>query len=1012
MSVPTHARLAALRARSFLDAELSIDAASPRAAADVEVLCAQGTLEPSDAARMEGYRPVRSGWRWGPAHAVAWFRVRAVVPPAFEAQPLRLAFSSGTEALLWRRDGDRWRPWCGFSENHREAPLWMAGRAGEELELLVEAVCLRPLGATTFFFDEREMRARWSEPNPGRFEGAWLCVRDEVRWELREAIAFAADRLEDLGDDDVYAARLADGLERAYRAVDAGEPASALELVHDSLRTRADGTRSRMFPIGHAHLDTAWLWTTREARGKALRTFSRALRTLEVRPDFRFLATQPLQYAWVAEEAPDLFEEIRSAVYEGRWEPLGATWIEPDGNLPSGESWCRQLARGVRAMEGWFGERGAQRLLYLPDTFGFSPALPQLAHLAGLDTFVTNKLWWSETTTFPHVTFRWRGLDGTELLSHLTPGQDYNATVHPRELVRGARVLAESGSAEEAPWLFPYGFGDGGGGPTESQALRTELASLDGGLPQVDASGARAFCAALHAAADEASLPRHEGELYLELHRGTFTSQARLKQANHRLEQRLREVETLEALMEHDEHRRARIARATDRLLVNQFHDILPGSGTRAVVEEALEGYREAARELDEVERAWSDGEPAAFNPTSRARSGWFLVDAATGEGRWGEDVPPLGWVGVGACEPPIRPSCRPFEGGHELTNDRIVARFDSRATLRSLRARGGEETLAQESPGVHLRLHPDRPRRWEAWDVDEEDAGVWDVLDAEPLEIEPWHRGDLAGLRVRRALPSGGWVELSFELEPGGTRLDVALRCAWREERRWLRLAVPTEVTGGTWTTGCAFGHLVRSTARDTPADRARFEVPVQGWTDLSGASRGLAVLTGPKYGASCADGTLGLSLLRGPRFPDPEADLFTENDPHAFRIGLQPHGGDWRAAGVLGAAEEVANRPRVLRRVPSAACLVRDLACTGGADVLLASIARAADPEHVSVRLHEAHGTTGTVRITWDRTPRAVRAVDLLERPDPRAEPRTSGATTDLELLPFQVVTLLVEP
>jgi alpha-mannosidase len=998
-------RLAALRALTLVDEVLAPAAHPHPQALAVRILDDPAVTDGHAALESPHWRPFGVGEVFGPPWSRLWFRLEGRAPAGRDDAPLWLGFDCGCEGLLRRPDG---RPWHGLDPNRTRVPLPGDLPSDGRIDLLVEVHTNRPLGATTFFFDAPELRARWSTPLPGRLDMAQVSRHDARAWRLAEAFRVAAELVESLGAGNTRGNALARALEDARRPIEdalpvrsgGALPASAIEaslaIIERALVSGTSPSATRCFPVGHAHLDTAWLWDTRVTRQKLVRTAATALRTLDRVESFRFLCTQPQQYAWLEQDEPLLFEELRSAVEDGRWEPLGAMWIEPDGNLPSGESFCRQLTEGVRWMESRFGARGAQRLLFLPDSFGFAASLPQLAALAGLDTFVTNKLWWSESTEFPHANFRWRGIDGTELLSHLTPGQDYNATLHVEDLRRGERVLAERDEGGATSWMQPYGFGDGGGGPTPEQALRVDLLRACEGLPRIEPVGARAFCEALHEEAERAAtegrpLPVHEGELYLELHRGTWTTQAALKRANVELEAALRREEAL-AVLEGDVGRTVRARELWREVLLNQFHDILPGSGTREVVVEALQRYDEVARAL---EAARNQGERGAwFNPTSSRRDG----------------APPLG-----LSDTPRDPGRSARLIDRRLENGELWVEFDDLGRVRSL-GRHGVPTApigGTKRPLFELHLHHDRPRRWEAWDLDEESLLRSEALaDLATVSVEPI---DGESLRVRHELRSGTLVELSYALDRDALVIDARIR--WCEDKRLLRARLASGVSSSHWTASVPFGHVERSTSRNTAGERARFEMPVQRWMDLAEPGRGVTLLSDACHGGACHADELALSLLRATTFPDPVGDAAPGGSEHRFRFELVPHAGDWRAAGILDRAESIALAGRTVRVGAQAEPGLFDLRSAETARALVASLTHAEDdrgafsPGRLRLRLVESHGARGAVDIAWREPVGRVAGVDLLGRPDPRARVEDVEGRTRVSFEPFQVVTLEFE-
>ncbi len=1003
-----------------------------RAPLSVSVLQSAEPLDPSDAVERE-FRPVPIGWRWGPVWSTAWFQIRGVVPTSMAGKSVGLRFSSGTEATLWERG----EPRCGLDPNHELVLLYEPARGGETVGLHVEAACNRPFGVAVFSWEDAEERRRWSEPMPGRLEFCELVVLDQPVWRLWKTYEFARQLLAQLGEESPRARRLAVALERATQRIDAADvpaaAAAATALVEEGLRGEAASTQTAV-AIGHAHIDTAWLWPIRETRRKCIRSFSTVVALMERYPDFHFMCSQAQQYAWVEKDAPGLFARITARVREGRWEPCGGMWVEPDANLPSGESLVRQILHGVRYWRERFGEHAPQRILYLPDTFGFPASLPQIARLAGLDTFITNKLWWNDTNEFPHMTFVWRGLDGSEILAHNTPGKDYNSANTPREWLRGVQNAARIDPAGTGLWLQPFGFGDGGGGPTAETIHFAQLAGKTEGLPNVLQGRADRFAEALHRRRKELltagrDLPVWDGELYLEFHRGTYTTQAWLKRANRRAEGLLRIAEWLtffgpQPLANSEAHEASlQLDKAWKQVLLHQFHDILPGSSIAQVYEHAHSDHervrgvcealiRSAARRWAAAAHSGGGRQPfLVLNSASTPRSGWVRC----GEREcFATDVPALGArvLDAAADTPAPQPvNCT----ADELSNGILAARFDELGRITSLRRLDLPRDACGSGSGAALNqlvLYEDRPRVYDAWEIDREyEQKAERVLTpcARRITGDGLQRG---AIEFTRALGRDSRITQTYVLRAGSPRLDIQTRVEWRERHRLLRALFPVQVHARRATYEIQFGHLERATHRNTPWDQAMFEVCAHGWMDLSESGFGVALLNDCKYGHSCHGNVLGLSLLRGPTFPDPHADL----GEHEFTYSLMPHDGDWRRAGVDKEAEDLNNPLQAHPLEPGGrgpigeAWAPFELQSSGSQGVRVVAAKRGERGDALVLRLVETHGGRARVTLRWALPVTAVRSVDLLEHDHALEDFRHDARerVSSFAMQPFQIVTL----
>jgi alpha-mannosidase len=969
-------------------------------------------------------RPFAVGDPWGPAWGTTWFRLSGRIPPDWAGAEVVLRFETtvrdtgeaGGEALVWR-DGV---PLQGLSPLRPFAPLTARARGGEAVELWVEAAA-NPTPPV------RTSGPAWPLllPDPGGRPGFRLArcelatfdpEVDGLAADLRVLLGLAADLPDAERRAEVHAA-----LAAACAAVDpddvAGTAAPARAALAPALAVPAPPGTPRVSAVGHAHLDTAWLWPAREAARKAARTLANVLALQERYPELHFVVSAARHLAWVEEGWPALFARVAERVREGRIEPVGGMWVEADCNIPSGESLVRQVVHGTRWFADRFGVEG--RELWLPDCFGYPASLPQIMAEAGIDWFVSQKLSWNDTNRFPHHTFWWEGIDGTRVRAHFPPADTYN----------GEMTLADlRASAREDPSLYPFGFGDGGGGPTADmlEAAR-RVADLDG-APRVAVEPLSSFLAAAdERAAAPAGLPVWAGELYLEKHRGIFTSQAGIKRRNRRNEARLQAAELWSAVRPDGAPYPADdLDRAWKLLLTNQFHDVLPGSSIRwvyldaeidharveavasGIVDDALAAIAEA------VDTAGMAEPVVVFNPTGFARR--EVVDAGGGRLRLVE-VPPFGYRALDAAAVGGGPAgpAGPVEAGDGwVANEHLVVRWDGDGCLVSILDRDHRrEVLAPGQRGNVFHLHHDRPEEWDAWDVDRAYLDGAETLGG-PVEVGVDVVGGLrARVRFRRRFGRSA-LDQTMVLDAGSRRLDFVTDVEWHESHRFLKVAFPVDVRADRAGFEIQFGHVQRPTHENTSWEQARFEVCAHRWADLSEAGYGVALLNDCKYGYDVRGNVLRLSLLRAPSAPDPLCD----RGHHRFTYSLLPHAGDLAAGGVVPAGYAL-NAPLDVRPVaagPHAGPLPPSTSFLSveGDGVVVETVKRADDGDGLVVRGYEAYGgrRSATLRLAVP-VGRAVRT-DLLERERASAavEVDPDGGSVRLALRAFELFTLRLTP
>jgi alpha-mannosidase len=773
---------------------------------------------------------------------------------------------------------------------------------------------------------------------------------------------------------------------------DSPEPVFVLRqatlALHESAELAANDARldpsHRITAVGHAHIDTAWEWPIREAKRKVARSWSTQLALMDEHADYVFAASQPAQYAWMRESYPDIYRRVKERVATGQWEPVGAMWVEADCNLPSGESLVRQLLLGKRFFMHEFAYE--TRVLWLPDVFGYPGNLPQLMTEAGCEFFLTQKLSWNDTNKPEHHTFIWEGIDGSRVFTHFPPADTYNGSFTVEEVEWSIRNFKDGQSSNRS--LYMFGWGDGGGGP---QPEMIESAHRLG----VEIGRASDFFEA--ASAEAHGLATAVGELYFELHRGTYTSQSRTKRLNRLAQQALREAEmwSVAAL---GAYASTELHALWEKLLLNQFHDILPGSSIDWVYEEAERDLGDIVKRATAISEAAmsaiveSGDQLAIFNTTSHVRS--EVIEIAGEYERI--EAPPCGWsVHVPhPVEPPVTVS------EHCMENELLRVEWDEQGVLTSIWDKEvGREVLS--GSGNLLQLHEDNPARWDAWDLDSEyRTSFTKVTQIEQLQTHGGLRGVLG---FRRRFGDSILTQI-MSLDAGSRLLRFETTVDWQEEHKMLKVAFPVTVSSREATYEIQFGHLRRPTHEETSQARAMFEVPAQRWADLSDGEYGVALLNDCKHGYDIRGSVMRLSLLRAPTHPDPTAD----RGRHLFSYALKPHPGDFREAGVIAAAEDLNAPLRIAHGKPPEER--RSLIEIDTSQVVVEAIKRAEDSAATVIRLYEAWGEGCRARLRTTLPASRAFLCDLLERE--REEVAVRDGVIQLELMPFKILTLKLEP
>jgi alpha-mannosidase len=917
------------------------------------------------------YRPASLGESFGPVFATFWFRLKITVPESWQGQRVDLGWLSHSEALVWM-DG---RALQGLNPGRETAKILESARGGERLTLYIEMACNRLLGP--------EGLPGYPWPKPGRRSAYWLQICELRRFDpqawamyhdLRVLAELEADREPSQTSrassvsrhvvrpalDTAWAGKLLYDLNHVCNVLDtdnANTWPEAQAVLHDLLSVRNGGVTHELSAIGHAHIDVAWLWPIEETHRKAVRTFSSAVSYMEDYPTYKFACSQAYLYEYIEQNRPDLFERICRKVETNQWVPVGGTYVEMDCNLPSGESLCRQFLYGQRYFESRFGLRC--RELWNPDVFGYNGQLPQIMKLAGVDYFLTQKLSWNRFSSPSHHTFYWEGIDGSRVLTHFPPSDTYNGTCDIAELRYHAANYKDADRGTQGYYLF--GHGDGGGGPT-TEMLETLARTGDLlGVPRAAMRDPGEFFQRLER--DARSITTVVGELYFELHRGTCTSQAAMKRGLRKSELLLHDIEFLAVLTGQlcgHPFDKATVDPLWKRLLVNQFHDILPGSSIGEVYRRASEDYAwildcgNSIRDGLLEQLACRETETAGDSQQPVNTIGFPRREVATApDGQLAfVETPAMGFGRVVPCED--RVSVDAQQDTITLENNCLRATLSAGGELVSLVHKPtGREALAR--PGSQLRLHGDHPTQWDAWDIDPSiletgrdchPAESWRVGREDPLRCE---------VIFQRQIGRQSRMTQTVRLDAEAGRLEFHCQMDWHERHQLLKVAFPVNIRSTLATYEMPFGMAERPTHANTNADLAQYEVAGHRWSDLSEPGFGVSLLTESKYGYSTHGNVMAVSLLRAPTYPDPEAD----QGEHTFAYAIAPHADTWREANTVAEAASF-NAPLLWTRGPSSA-MPKSFFSVDRPELVIDTVKPAEDGNGIVLRLYESTGQRG---------------------------------------------------
>ena len=797
--------------------------------------------------------------------------------------------------------------------------------------------------------------------------------------------------------------------------------------------------------VGHTHIDTAWLWTLSQTREKVVRSFSTVLNLMKRYPEYIFMSSQPQLYEYFKEAEPEIYEQIKQRVRDGRWEPEGAMWVEADCNVTSGESLVRQILFGIRFFMEEFGVKN--EILWLPDVFGYSAALPQIMAKTGLKYFMTTKLGWNEYNGMPHDTFMWRGIDGTEVLTHFITAQSptfmptphavsYNGRIDAPHLTSAWKKYSEKALHNEV--LMAFGYGDGGGGPTREMLEASRR--FEKGIPTCPKTKIEKsidFFSGLSKIADKS--PKWVGELYLEFHRGTLTTMGRNKRSNRKAEFLYRDAElwsTAADKLLSMPYPQDKINSGWKKILLNQFHDIIPGSAIKEV-------YEDSARDYNEVNSIGNAALNTAlfgiskninlnadsivvFNQLSRERSDIVTLKMGSGDFKildvcgnilksqmdsdgnlsfFAENVPSMGYKAF-KIEKSGKSAEKMTASSEILENKFFRIQLDKNANFTSIYDKlNDREVLKSGERGNVIQAFEDKPYQYDAWEINiYYEEKMWEMNDVKSIKVIE-NGAVYAKLRVVKTFIDSEFTQ-DIVIYSDIPRIDFICNTDWKEKDILLKAAFPVDINADKATYEIQYGSLERPTHKNTSWDLARFEVCGHKWADLSEAGYGVSLLNDCKYGHDIHDGVMRLTLLRCPTDPNPNAD----KEIHNFTYSIYPHSNDWRTGGTVAMAYDL-NCPltAVLENAHDGALNNSYSYAKSSCDnVIIEVVKKAEDSDDTIIRVYECYGKRTRANLNFSGEITAACECDMLE--NELSSIKISDNSFGFTIKPYEIKTFLV--
>lgn len=979
--------------------------------------------------------PMQQGDRWGKEWEYLWLRGRVQIPEQLAGKRVVMQLNVGGEAAIYvngEEYGTRRHDWV-RDDIHRISDLTLTdcAKAGEQFEIVCEAYAGHEFPGCSYGpVCENSYKPKAPDELRASIGACSIGIWNETAYQLYMDVKVLWESVNAMTDDSLRYWDLWDGLKDFTTIVDFEQDAAGRTACYEQARARLaplfacknGDTAPQMYAFGHAHIDVCWLWPHAETERKVHRTFAAQLRHMDAYPEYKFLQSQPHLYRLVKQLYPKLYEKIKAKVKTGQWIPEGGMWVEADTNIASGEALIRQFIHGKRFFMEEFGVDS--KMLWLPDVFGYTAALPQIMKGCGIDAFSTQKIWWAYNggDPFPYNYFNWVGLDGTAIPTFLH--EDYNSPVDPGAMIH--RWKNRKQRRDLRGFMVPYGYGDGGGGPSRDYIEFIRRENDFQGVPKTKNAHPMEFIEEHPAPVDD-----YVGELYLQCHRGVQTSQAKTKLGNRKSELALRETEFIGTLakMKGYAYPLGEMDELWKKVLLCQFHDILPGSSIGRVYAEAEEIYAQVLADLCELRTQMAAqlcaGENAitVFNSLSFDRTAVITLPAGFRGAAAGGKVLPVQKLGDALVAEVLVPAC----GSVTVTDAQPLARADgASATVTANGAvlenafikvtfnhQGAVSSIINKADGSELthglcndlKMYKDIPSEWEAWDVDTSyelmpvelpEAAVFELVSAGPIK---------AVIRISRKIHTSELSQL-VSLTADGKRVDFDTTVEWHELHKMLKVAFDVDYYAEEAVHEIQYGHVRRPNHRSRPYDFDRFEVANHKWTALCEEGRGFAVLNDCKYGVNVLGTSINLTLLRSPFSPDPECDRGTQHFVYSFYA----YDGCLRNSGIVQQGYDL----NVPVAIYNGACADGSALTIAADNVLLEVLKPAEDGSgDYILRLYEAMRTRTETELVLNLPCSGVEQCNMLECDGEALDMVKDGDSTRIRLnfRPFEIKTLRVK-